>query len=340
MKQHHYLILGALLALGSACGDDDGGATDTGAEMAAGDDMATGEDMAVSGVNDSCPSFFAESSMAMAPGPQNQMGNCCWRASNEERPEAPELRIAGLAINAPNSLAIAANIALPDLFDNETFNWLIEITGADADGEVSIRTGFGRRQDGGTFTFDTGEFPPGVQVGTITGDVVTSGIFDSVVSVPVVDVVDPNLVLLTLPLRDLVVNRAPLDANRNCIGTRDEGTNRYALSDDDPSAGSLSAFITVEDSFDATLELTSPVTLSVSLCNVTRGALDGGTNDCREIPQSDWMVMPDSLCGADGCSVNTEGMTDACDPTTNAADGGCNAWQITATFAAQGVEIN
>ncbi len=79
------------------------------------------------------------------------------------------------------------------------------------------------------------------------------------------------------------------------------------------------------------------VTLSVgsidtSLCMLIAG-MSSMPGTCAAYPRTDWFVKPDAICDAAGCRSNTEA-AGTCDPDTT-----CNAWQLEAAIAAQGVEI-
>ena len=83
------------------------------------------------------------------PTPVDQQhGDCCYRASNAERLGQPELRVGGLSFSQPPSLAnvILASV-VASYVDQERFNWLWVLDGAESDGPISLRTGSGRRLD-------------------------------------------------------------------------------------------------------------------------------------------------------------------------------------------------
>ncbi len=129
----------ALLAYAvTGCGDDkkapspaDGGDTD-----------------AESGVN-YCP--------VAAPDRDDLDPSCCFRASNAERQAAPQFRLTSLQISQPATLdSVLLTPVIEGALGNETFNWLLEVSGADADGAVDVRMGIGLRKDDATFEFANG----------------------------------------------------------------------------------------------------------------------------------------------------------------------------------------
>ena len=294
-------ILG--LSLGIGCGDDDGGGTDGG---------TTGGDTGVA----MC------SPPDMAPMPEGMMGACCYRVSNADRLDAPEMRLAGIRVTEPAPLNnVVIQQLLRDALDAELFNWIFAstITGSD----ISIQTGYGERNADGTFSFVMGAAPgpgaadrwdPVTATGTITGEVVTTMPVMESLTVPVLEE-GTDTVVTELPLRGLTLEMATLTEDRSCIGTR--GPAAYRTGD-----GTLHAYITVEESKDVLIDTEA---LMATLCDLLRGQATEGTN-CIE-PQDTWTVPPDSTCDASGC---TQG---GCDATT------CNAWRVTAEFAAHGVEI-
>ena len=308
------------------CGDDDAGPV--GVDMGAGSDLGP--------VTPICPSD--------APAPDNQMGACCWRASNATRLDAPELRLAALRLTAPMGSTLTSPILrgiLNKSFDGERFNWLIQATGAPTtgNGPVTIRTGYGERATNGTFAFTMGEAPapgdvnrwdPITVTGTMTGETISTPASDGAVplTIPVFDEADPTLLVVELPVFGLELVNAPLSEDRSCIGLRN--TTSYTTAD----GGDLRAYIRVEDA--RTRMVVVPPSLSATLCAVIAGSLTMSTY-C-DMPQSEWLAKPNSLCNATGCEANTVGATDVCDPTMSGA-GGCNAWELLGEFAAQGVDI-
>ena len=72
--------------------------------------------------------------------------------------------------------------------------------------------------------------------------------------------------------------------------------------------------------------------LETTVCSALAGSLS--LTYCDENTQDQWIVQPDSLCDASGCTANTACGSDVCDPATT-----CNAWRFVANFAAAGVDI-
>ena len=258
--------------------------------------------------------------------PEVQSGACCYRESNASQLSAPELRIAYLDLEQPPVLAspIIANI-LNEAVREERFNWLIRLEGADGDGPVTITTGYGRKT-GDSFAFAMGDAdPPGDAnrwdpesiEGTLTGENVTTGALGDVFTVPVQE--DDGSVILELPLRGFRLVNATLSEDRSCIG-RGVTATRY-----DASAGSVETYITVADAQAGEVNAGG---INATLCNILRGALGDGTNDCEATPREMWDTPPNSTCDEAGaCTFG------GCDANT------CNAWQVVGGFAAHGVAI-
>lgn len=305
MKRVEWLCVLALMSgLAVGCGDDDTGMTgmDTGP---GGDDTGPGE------VN--CPTS--------APDVDSMMGACCYRSENDSA--NPNFRVSGLMIESPRSLAspIVRSLLASNL-DGETFNWLIEITGAAADGEITVRTGYGERNADSTFSFTEGSAPgpgdpnrwdPLSVMANLSGELVTAPPIDGVFSVPVLDE-ETGEPFLELPLQAFELLGATMSNDRNCVGERTGA--RY-----DTSMGMIRTYITIEDAQMAMIG--DP--LNTDLCTFTAGILSG---TCADNDQADWPVQPDAQCTGGTC-------TDACDGATT-----CNAWTITGGFSAQSVTIN
>ncbi len=316
MKRNNWLLISLAIA-GLAmvgCGDDDATPNDSGmtSDTTTGGDTSTADDTGTTMVN--CP--------PSAPGPDNQMGACCSRASNADRTDSPEFRISGLDITQPASLNQPfIKSILQAALNDESFNWLISVTNAGADGTVDITTGFGRRQDDGTFSYETaGEFVPSMTTATLAGNTLMAESLAATVVVPIVDA-ETGEPTITLPLQELTLSMATWDADRTCIGN--VAANGMAF---DTTQASLTAHITVEDANNADV-----TALSNTLCNLLRGMNADGTaaqGDCTMQDQAGWGNKPDALCDDTGCSTE-------CD-----ADTTCNAWVLSGGFAAQGVEIN
>lgn len=260
------------------------------------------------------------------PSPEEQMLPCCYRVSQADQLDAPEARLRFLDITAPAGSPLAGS-TVGDLLNTslreETFNWLFRLEGADADGPVTITTGFGRRETDGTYTFaaatDPTEWAPVNLMGTITGESVTSERFDGTLTVPIFNE-EMTTVQIELELEQVSVLSTTLSENRSCIGRL-----RNAVTFD--TAATLGGFITVES---ARAGMIMYPGIDASLCGVVAGSLLD-PDYCAQ-PQSDWMVQPDSICDATGCQRN--GMGGTCDPATT-----CNAWYLEADFAAVGIDI-
>jgi len=259
--------------------------------------------------------------------PDVQSGACCYRESNAEQLDAPELRIAFLGLETPPILAsnVIANI-LNEAVREERFNWLIRLEGADADGPVTITTGYGRKAEAGTFAFAMGDADPPGDVnrwdpqsidGTLTGETVTTEALDQVFTVPVQD--DDGSVILELPLRGFRLVSATLSEDRSCIG---RGITAVRF---DATQGRVETYITVEDAKAGEVNAGG---ITASLCNILRNALAAGLDDCDMTPRSEWASPPNSTCDEAGaCTMG------GCTAET------CNAWQVVGGFAAQGVDI-
>lgn len=312
MKRAQWLWL-ALSVAGLAfagCGDDDNPGVDSGPPPMDGGGTDTGEV-----VDPPCEM------------PDVQSGACCYRESNADQLDAPELRIAFLGLETPPILAsnVIANI-LNEAVREERFNWLIRLEGADADGPVTITTGYGRKSETGTFAFAMGDAdPPGDASrwdpqsieGTLTGETVTTEPLAEVFTVPVQD--DDGSVILELPLRGFRLVSATLSEDRSCIG-RGVTAVRY-----DATQGRVETYITVEDAKAGEVNAGG---ITASLCNILRNALAAGLDDCDDTPRSEWATPPNSTCDEAGaCTMG------GCTAET------CNAWQVVGGFAAHGVDI-
>jgi hypothetical protein len=280
---------------------------------------------------------------ATAPPPDNQMGACCARVSNADRLDAPEMRLAGLRLTAPSGTLTGSIIRgiLNKAFDNETFNWLIQASGApmSGDGPVMIRTGYGVRDADGTYAFAIGSAPvaggdaarwdPITVTGAMSGETLTTPPYQGAgpLTVPVFDEEDPTRVVVELPLFSLALTEATLTEGRTCLGTR--GSSSYNTA----TGGRLRAFFRVEDARVRTVTVGTAV--NAPLCAIIAGSLTDAAY-CDQ-PQSAWTAKPNSLCNDTGCDSNTAGMMDVCDP--SGGMNGCNAWEVLGEFAAQGVEV-
>lgn len=294
-------------------------------------DPVVGTDTGVTGdagpVMSMCPRQVSPT--APIPDPDNQMGACCYRQSQEASQAAPEYRLRYIDITAPVDSPLATPTVdglLNTSLGAETFNWLVRATGAEADGPVDITTGFGTRDAAtGTYSFGTTMYPPTTLMGTLTGDtVVTTPAVGTTLEIPIFDPTGVNLQLV-LSLRDVRISSAPLSEMRNCIGAR-TGV-RFS------TPGALDGYLEVATARTGMINV-SPI--NSTLCSVVAGSL---TMPLCDMPQSTWEAKPDSLCSATSCAVNPAGTTTVCDPDVEADMGGCNAWHLEANFAAQGIDI-
>ncbi len=273
------------------------------------------------------------------PSPDELMGPCCWRVEQSGQTDAPEMRLNYLEITEPTGSPLASMTlrrVLNESMQDETFNWLIRIDGAGADGSVNVVTGFGRRNADGTYSFSQGSagadgdpdtWCPASIPATLAGETVMSTELDGALTVPVFD--DAGVTLqVELVLRALTIREATWTENRSCIGSKTNRPFTYM-----PGA-TLAAYIEVAPSRTQMINVPPVVT---TVCAAVAGALDDATY-CDTVAQADWMIPPDSLCDATGCRQNAAGMTDVCNPTSTDA-GGCNAWHLVAGFAAGGVDI-
>ncbi len=267
-------------------------------------------------------------------------GPCCYRDSQADALDAPELRLRYIDILAPEGSPLMSLVLLSVLNDAlalNTFAWLIRVEGADGDGPVNVVTGFGLNNPDGTYTFPTGttadpldlpRYAPVMLAGTLTGEVVTTDRFDGSLTVPVLNTEGTD-VQLELVLRNIRVTRSELSAERSCIGAA-APRGRYT------TAAELDGFIEVESARTG-MVVSGPVMTTV--CAAIAGDLSDAAY-CDQ-PQSAWATQPDSLCDAAGCTRNAEGMEDLCDTAGDSTTGlpACNAWRLVAEFAAHGVEI-
>jgi hypothetical protein len=269
-----------------------------------------------------------------APSPDEQMGSCCYRTSNADRQDAPEMRFTYLRLVAPVGSSLTSSTitqVLGQAMQDETFNWLFRVEGADSDGPVNLVTGFGRRDDAtGTYAFSSGAaggdpdaWCPVQIPATLSGDRVTSDPIQGAVTVPIFDE-DGTTVQIELTLRQVAIEESSWGEDRSCVGWNLPRPLTYH------PEGVLSGFIEVEPSRDARIDVG---TVNTTVCAAVAGSLSNGEY-CNETPQTAWSVPPDSLCDDTGCRMNAPCETDVCDPGTT-----CNAWRIVGHFAAAGVEI-
>ncbi len=255
------------------------------------------------------------------PDAEGLMGRCCFRAMND--PAHPTFRISGLSIGSPPSLASPIlRATFRDALDQERFNWLIEVDGPDT-GSATVQVGAGLRGADGTYSFAMGSAPgpgdsdrwnPVTGPATLTGERLASDPL-STFAVPVLD--DLGDVALELPFQSFSIGMANMSESRSCIGARSGPA--Y-----DTSQGAMRGFITIADAMTAPVRL-GPI--DTTLCRFTAN-ITGDGNTCATVPQTDWTIQPDARCDETSC-------TTSCDP-----DSTCNAWLVTAGFAAHSVDID
>jgi hypothetical protein len=264
------------------------------------------------------------------PAPEEQMGTCCWRHSNAAQLDTPEMRLTYIDIVAPVGSELSSMVLGTVLNMNnqdESFNWLFRVEGAEADGPVTVTTGFGRRQADGTYQFSNGMAPDNaswcpVQIeANLAGEELTSGPSEGTIVIPIF-AADNTTVQVELNLRQITVERATWGEDRSCVGWKSNRPFTYT------PAGTLSGFIEVAASREGMI-VVPPINTTV--CAAIAGSLADATY-C-DMPQDCWDTRPDSICDATGCRANTCD-TQVCDPNTD-----CNAWRLVAHFAAAGVDI-
>ena len=265
---------------------------------------------------------------------------CCALQSNASRLDRAQLRLAGLSIGAPAGTLSSTILhrVLQQAFDKELFNWLLELQDAPMSGmgSVTVLTGYGTVDTNNNFAFvhnaaptatgDAGRWNPVTLQGMMDGEVLTTQPFPGVLTVPVFSLTDPTMVTIELPLYDVQIANATFNTNRSCIGGR-------SRIDFDPTHGQIAAFLRVADSMQP-LSVPDLGINNSNLCATVSGQLTNGAY-CTSTPQAMWLVKPNALCDSHGCVANMTGTTTVCDPGTT-----CNAWQVTAGFAAQGINID
>ena len=300
--------------------------------------------------DDECPHLYTCDTAAgqCAPVfPDDPMGTCCWRDSNADNLDAPEYRLTFIDIVGPAGAPLASTTVrrvLNEALQEETFNWLIRVENASADGTVNIVTGFGRHQADGTYEFSQGSASTNPVSGvadsdawcpveipaTLAGDVVNSDPIAGSITVPIFDDAGVD-VQIELTLRNIAIEQSTWGEDRSCIGWKAAQPFTYF-----PQAV-LSGYVEVEPSR-AQVIMTPGVETNV--CAALAGSLS--LTYCDDNPQSAWMIKPDSFCDASGCTANPECVTPTvCNPDGSDAGGlpGCNAWRFVAHFAAAGVDI-
>ena len=214
------VLLTSLIAMAmvAAAGCDDGGGTDAG-----------GTDAGVAGDSGPPPSVCPTTNV---PAPEELMGACCYRHEQTDQHDAPELRLTYLELSEPLNSPLSSmtlRTVLNTAMQDETFNWLFRVEGASADGDVSIVTGFGRRNTDGTYNFSAGSgdgdpdtWCPVTIPATLTGESVTSSNLDGAITVPVFDDAG-EMLQVELVLRALSIQDSNWSENRSCIGAHPGG---------------------------------------------------------------------------------------------------------------------
>jgi len=288
MRTTAWLAMGCLLSVGAVgCGDDGPSGTDGG--------------MAEGGPPANCPHSMD------VPQPDGFMGACCYRKSNAMSLAAPELRIAGFSVSTPAALGnvVVAGL-LAGALDEERFNWLLRVTGADADGEVTITTGLGERAVAGsdvTFAFVNNGAPmpgpadrwnPIVITGTLTGETISAPRLDEIFTLPIFDD-DRTTLVVELPLSNLELVEISLSEDRSCVGTR-------RASSYDTADGHLTAFMPLVEADLALLKVGCDAmgmncTMDTTLCGLIIGQSGVQGSSCADFERSMWdaSVQPDSL---------------------------------------------
>lgn len=304
-----------LISLAAGCGDSNPPVTQTDAGPTTGTDSGP--------VTSSCPTRDV-------PNAEETTGACCYRASQADHADSPEMRIRYLDIAAPSASPLASTAVegvLNSTLGTETFNWLIAMSLSGSDGAVDITTGFGTRIAGPPTTYSfaaDGDFPPATISGTRTGDTITSGTASTPVEIPIYDETG-TVQQITLILHALRVMEATLSEESSCIGAL--SGNRFT------TAATLEGYVTVEDAQNGTINVPP---INTTLCSLIAGELitPSGSDPLCDRDRSEWTAQPDSLCDGETCQANPAGSTEVCDPLTT-----CNAWRLEANFAAVGVEI-
>lgn len=269
------------------------------------------------------------------PDPTNQTLPCCYRVSQADHLDMPELRLRYLHITSPAGSALvqsATQNLLNDSLTNETFNWLIRGTGpASGDGAITIETGFGTRDDAtGTYSFSTmARYAPVTVTGTISGETVTTTPEMGTLVVPVFDPTG-TMLQVELPLHDIAVVTSTFSENRSCIGSlAARGFN---------TAATLSGYLTVEDTTTTMINV-DPIHAQLCTLLASSGFTEptGGGHYC-DAAQSTWHTQPDSLCATGATCVLDPGDGSVCSHDGTGATP-CNAWQLVSDFAAVGVDI-
>ena len=319
MMKKNWLGIGLIVALaGVGCGDD-GGTTDT--------DAGTVDGGGTTEVT--CPNGTPET--------DGRIGPCCARVDNMDAADFG-LRVAGMEISKPASLAspliqTSLNAALIE----ERFTWLVDITGAAADGDVSIRTGFGDANCDGTFAFAVDGAPdepvdrwnPITVAGTLANGNYTTGTSDATFTLPIFT--DDGELSIELPARAFTLQSMNVTDANTCVGTA--GTRGYDVTDDAGDyVAELTVYITMADSMER--DLVIPGAIDDNLCDFLAGNImtTDPADYCAEVDITEFTYPPDAYC--DEAGACTTGSAADC------GDNTCNAWELQIAFAAHGVSIS
>lgn len=292
----------------AACGGSDGGGNKG--------DAAVTKD----GGNADCPTASKKDQGA------GLMGSCCFRKSNADSLDAPELRLSSINLTAPAALASPIiNGALQNFLDDETFNWLVRFDGLDGD-EPTYTTGFGEQADDASYSFrnPSDEFAPATGTGELDGESFSAGPAMETIIVPILDpeTLEPTV---RFALTNLSIVKANLSESRTCVGTRDG--DKYTVQD-----GKLTSFITKEAAEPAIVTIEGA--LETSLCDLLAGMPTTEYVEAEACAgnQAEWRYPPNALCDETACTADP-GDGSVCTSDT------CNAWYLEADFGAHGVEI-
>jgi hypothetical protein len=271
---------------------------------------------------------------ASIPNPSQQFGDCCYRVSQEDQLDSPELRLRSLQLVGPAGAALVLPIPTGTLLNsslaNETFNWLFRITGADADGPVDIETGFGVPNGDGSYAFSTmPRYAPVMLSGTLTGESITTEESSSVLIVPVFDPTG-EVLQVELALHAVRLVESTLSDNRSCVGSIGA---RFMYT----TGAQLAGYITVAE---ARAGMVNVPPINAELCTLIASPNlgDPKTGPYCDQEQGTWAVRPDSLCDGENCMQNADG-AEVCSEDGTGALPLCNAWVLVANFAAVGIDI-
>jgi hypothetical protein len=273
--------------------------------------------------------------IATIPMATQQFGACCYRVSQEDHQDAPELRLRSLALAGPAGSALVLPIPTGQLLNaslaNETFNWLFRVTGADADGPVEIETGFGTRDaTTGTYAFSTmPRYAPIMLNGTLTGETITTEASPTGLIVPVFDPTG-EILQVELSLHGVELVTSEFNDHRSCVGTIGA---RYMYQ----TGAQLTGFLLVSEARAGMINVAS---IHAELCTLIASPNlgDPDTGPYCEQPQGTWEVRPDALCTGETCVQNGTG-ADVCSEDGTGSLPLCNAWLLVANFAAVGIDI-